>query len=197
MYSQSVSVRESIELYRDREHVDLIAVLRPIIVLGIGKAVDLVKYYWVEEQQERTLRTVSTGMAKLISNTFDGLHEIQINNLQAGQLERLKGMIDEELDSSFSVGSTVSRLWQAISSRSLLDYVSEVYVVHRVLQKRGMTHQQYKKVQNDIDHVVYVVALSGESAHRCSLLVRSRGARWVSCRWRSASLIGRVASYMC
>mgnify|MGYP000738571451 CR=1 FL=1 len=43
---------------------------------------------------------------------------------------------------------------RTIQNRNVMDFVSEAYVVHHVMQTRQMDHETYRKIQNDIDHVV-------------------------------------------
>eukprot|EP00698_Gefionella_okellyi_P020907 TRINITY_DN6658_c0_g1_i3.p2 TRINITY_DN6658_c0_g1~~TRINITY_DN6658_c0_g1_i3.p2 ORF type:complete len:332 (-),score=85.01 TRINITY_DN6658_c0_g1_i3:2108-3103(-) len=150
--------REIQELYHEREHLDWLAVARPLLTLGISKAVNLFRYHAFEEREEKALKAASTGMSRLISNAVEGLAEIQINNLQPVQLDRLDSMIDEELTSSFGIGTTITRVCSSLGGqKSLFDFITEVWVVHMIMLRRGITHETYRKIQNDIDHVVYAL----------------------------------------
>lgn len=38
----------------------------------------------------------------------------------------------DELENTFGMGSTISRIWSGMSSRSIVDFISEVWTVHMV-----------------------------------------------------------------
>ncbi len=43
---------------------------------------------------------------------------------------------------------------RSIQNRNVFDFVSESFVVHYIMQKRGISHETYRKLQNDVDYVV-------------------------------------------
>ena len=45
------------------------------------------------------------------------------------------------------------RIYKTVSNRSVLDFVSEVWVIQRVMERKGIDHERYRKIQNDIDYV--------------------------------------------
>lgn len=157
--------RESQDLYANRAHVDPLAVLRPTLFGLGGRLLSWSKYYLFDRQQDYAMRTNESNMTRFVSNALEGLSEIQINNLQASQLDLLGRMVSDEMG-LYGWGAVFTQTWNAISNRNLFDFCSEVFVVHHVMKRRNLTHEQYRKIQNDVDHVLNI-------GFRLSRLVRT------------------------
>lgn len=48
------------------------------------------------------------------------------------------------------------RVYNTTSSRGVFQYVIEVYVIHMIMKRKKIDFSQYRKVQEDIDNVMYV-----------------------------------------
>eukprot|EP00742_Colponemidia_sp_Colp-10_P005259 GILJ01005618.1.p1 GENE.GILJ01005618.1~~GILJ01005618.1.p1 ORF type:complete len:996 (-),score=124.65 GILJ01005618.1:18-3005(-) len=147
-------VKDGLELYQNRNEVDALAVLRPFITVFLSHIFEWLRDLKFERRKELTIRKTNWEMSRLMTNVVGGLHEIQINNLQQQQLRLLDRLIGEEMSTSQGFGTLLTRSYNAISNRSVFDFVGEVVVVHKVMKRRGLDHESYRRVQNDVDHVV-------------------------------------------
>eukprot|EP00004_Rigifila_ramosa_P001331 TRINITY_DN1126_c0_g1_i1.p1 TRINITY_DN1126_c0_g1~~TRINITY_DN1126_c0_g1_i1.p1 ORF type:complete len:746 (-),score=163.21 TRINITY_DN1126_c0_g1_i1:20-1927(-) len=144
---------EGQDLYAARDQVDLLAVLRPTLLGLLNRAVSWFQFSYFERQEMQQQKANASNMSRFVQTSLDGLGEIQINNLQQAQLDLLDRMIDDELETN-GVRALFTKTWNTINNRNLLDFVSEVFVVHTVMQRRNISHEQYRKIQNDVDHVL-------------------------------------------
>eukprot|EP00697_Spironema_sp_BW2_P003030 gnl/Spiro4/14047_TR7538_c0_g1_i1.p1 gnl/Spiro4/14047_TR7538_c0_g1~~gnl/Spiro4/14047_TR7538_c0_g1_i1.p1 ORF type:complete len:851 (+),score=229.29 gnl/Spiro4/14047_TR7538_c0_g1_i1:61-2613(+) len=149
-------VRDSGELWAHRHAFDILALARPFVVQGLSIGARWLRELLIDQKRHVLMQTNSNQMSRLMTHACDGLQDIQLNNLQRHQLGNLDRLIDEEIGVSQGLSMVVMRLWDTVSHRNLFDFVSEVLVVHTVMRRRRITHEQYRKVQNDIDHVVNV-----------------------------------------
>jgi len=146
--------REGIELYQMKHLVDPLALLHPILVAIFRKCVSSVKYHFIVKKERDVIHKTRAKMSRLVSNALDGLSDIQVNNLQQMQLVELDKMIGEELEHSLGFKSLVARTWNLFSNRNVLEFVAELYVVHQVMERKQLSHEQYGKIQHDINRLM-------------------------------------------
>ena len=88
----------------------------------------------------------------------------------------------EELNTSQGGATFVESVFKTVNNRSILDFISEVYIVQmvymclmqlyfwivnpailpehvcaQVMERKGINHEQYRKLQNDIDYLFKLV----------------------------------------
>ncbi len=51
-----------------------------------------------------------------------------------------------ELNTSHGTTTFWERVYKTISNRSVLDFVSEVYIVQRVMERKGISHEVYRNI---------------------------------------------------
>lgn len=141
------------ELYRQREAIDGLAIGRPALVMLVQEGLDYALDQVVDLRRTEALERMNMDMSSLVSTVCDGLVEIQINNMQKQQLALMDRMSEQEMSTSQGLTTFFERVYKTISNRSVLDFVSEVWVVQRVMERKGIDHERYRKIQNDIDYV--------------------------------------------
>ena len=143
----------SMELYAQRAHIDLLSIVRPTVIGIMGESLNLIRDRWVTEPQTLQLQMTYNNSHRIVSNIVDGLSEIQVNNMQGYQLLRLDHINAEQVNVAQGVSSFLNSVYRILNGRSVLDFVSEVYVVKIVMERQGISHEQYRAVQNDIDYI--------------------------------------------
>ena len=149
-YSLSLS---GSELYRQRSSIHLLSILRPSVIALASEAVSLLHSRLVLDSQSLLLLRNASAGSRLVSNIVDGLGEIQVSNGQDWQLQRLDRVSREEADGKQGLTTFLSSALHSMQGRGVLDFVSEVAVVKAVMDSSGLSHEQYRAVQNDIDYV--------------------------------------------
>jgi len=141
------------ELWQNRAAFDVLAILRPSVVGLMSECVNYVREKWIVDVQTIMQQRNASAMSRVVSNIVDGLAEIQINNMQQFQLQKLDAVSGAELENQQGVQTFVNNVYRQVSNRSVFDFASEVYVVRLVMNRRRIDHETYRKVQNDIDYV--------------------------------------------
>eukprot|EP01087_Luapelamoeba_hula_P018310 TRINITY_DN5885_c0_g1_i2.p1 TRINITY_DN5885_c0_g1~~TRINITY_DN5885_c0_g1_i2.p1 ORF type:complete len:806 (-),score=153.64 TRINITY_DN5885_c0_g1_i2:2-2419(-) len=149
--------REGFELYRMRASVDPLALAYPIVIGVTRKLASYVKYHFIEKKQRDVISKTRTKMSRLVSNALDGIGDIQVNNLQPQQLKELDKLIETELSNSLGMKSLVYNTWNLFSHRNVLEFVAELFVVHKVMRRQHISHERYSKIQHDINRVIELV----------------------------------------
>ena len=146
-------VLSSLDLYRARDRIDVLSILRPSILGLATESLNLLHSTYILDRQAWQLQRNALDSSRLLSNIVDGLAEIQVNNMQGYQLTRLDRLTADELQGKQGLLTFLSSCYRVVQGRGVVDFVSEVLVVQAVMARRGLTHEQYRKVQNDIDYV--------------------------------------------
>eukprot|EP00698_Gefionella_okellyi_P012496 TRINITY_DN336_c0_g1_i1.p1 TRINITY_DN336_c0_g1~~TRINITY_DN336_c0_g1_i1.p1 ORF type:complete len:643 (-),score=122.55 TRINITY_DN336_c0_g1_i1:134-2062(-) len=146
-------VRELMTFYRGG--FALVSLMQPAVTWLISNTFEVVTSALSgEKRQEKRLQAASTGMTRLIQSSVEGLAEIQINNLQQEHIRRLDGLIEDELETNFSLSSSISHAWRKVAGKKqLLQFVGNVVATQKIMQSYNMTHEQYRKSQQDADVV--------------------------------------------
>ena len=146
-------VLSSMDLYYARDRIDILSILRPSILGVVTESLNVLHSTYVLDRQSLQLQLNALSSSRLLSNIVDGLAEIQVNNMQQYQMRRLDRLTSEELQGKQGVLTLASSCYRVLQGRGVVDFVSEVLVVQAVMARRGLTHEEYRKVQNDIDYV--------------------------------------------
>jgi ABC-type multidrug transport system fused ATPase/permease subunit len=149
-YTLAISAHE---LYTNRDAFDVLSLIRPSIVGLVGESVNWMREKYIVDAQTIAMQRNASAMSRVVSNIVDGLAEVQTNNMQRFQLRMLDGVSRAELASQQGTHTFVNNMYRQVSNRSVFDFASEVYVVRLIMQRRGISHEMYRKVQNDIDYV--------------------------------------------
>eukprot|EP00762_Andalucia_godoyi_P007366 ANDGO_01580.mRNA.1 ABC transporter H family member 4 len=170
--------RESVDLWKRRDHVDVLAIVRPSVVQILNALGDFTRRRMAPSSFHsfrppaatavsksdppvsnagNAETTVSLGFGRvppLWSSLMDALVDLQLHNLQFSQLDRFDECVEADLARSESPIVLVERVWSTYASRSVLDFLSETAMVAHVMKKRSISHEQYRRVQIDIDHLL-------------------------------------------
>ena len=143
------------DLYARRSKIDWISIVRPFVMIGIWKSVD-----WAKQQVMGT-KTITTAVVnphvtQLFSNVIDGLTDIQLNNLQPLQLRNYDYIVSKEVSVREDIRLFTNRVYNTFTKKSVFDFLSDHYVAALVMERRGLNYEQYRKIQIDIDHLMYV-----------------------------------------
>ena len=153
MRSAYTLILSSADLYRARDRIDILSILRPSILGLVTESLNLLHSNYILDRQSLQLQRNAIDSSRLLSNMVDGLPEIQVNNMQSYQLTRLDRLTSDELQGKQGLVTFLSSCYRVVQGRGVVDFVSEVLVVQAVMARRGLTHEEYRKVQNDIDYV--------------------------------------------
>jgi ABC-type multidrug transport system fused ATPase/permease subunit len=140
------------DLYNDRSSLDFLAVARPALVSIINEIIEEVRLRYIEQHQGQQQIKHRSDMTRLVSNIVDGLSEVQVNNMQQYQLQRLDEVARRDIENREGWLTYVDRAYRAVYNRNLLDFVTDVYVVHHVMNQNNIDHETYRKLQTDIDY---------------------------------------------
>ena len=152
MRSAYTLVLSSMDLYRARDSIDVLSILRPSILGLASESLNLLHSTYILDRQSLQLQRNAIDSSRLLSNIVDGLAEIQVNNMQGYQMKRLDRLTGDELQGKQGLVTFLSSCYRVVQGRGVVDFVSEVLVVQAVMARRGLTHEEYRKVQNDIDY---------------------------------------------
>ena len=89
MRSGYTLVLSSMDLYRARDRIDILSLLRPSILGVVTESLNLLHSSYILDRQSLQLQRNAIDSSRLLSNIVDGLPEIQVNNMQHYQLHRL------------------------------------------------------------------------------------------------------------
>ena len=153
MRSAYTLLLSSMDLYRARDRIDVLSILRPSILGLVTESLNVLHSTYILDRQSLQLQRNAIDSSRLLSNIVDGLAEIQVNNMQGYQLTRLDRLTNDELQGKQGLVTFLSSCYRVVQGRGVVDFVSEVLVVQAVMARRGLTHEEYRKVQNDIDYV--------------------------------------------
>ena len=145
------------DLWAQRKSIDVLSILRPSLVGFTSEALNLLRDRVLLDPQTVALQRVANESSRLISNIVDGLSEIQCNNMQDWAMQRLNALSGEEVTGKQGWTTWTSNMYRVVQGRGVFDFVSEVYVVKAVMERRGISHEEYRKVQNDIDYTSRLV----------------------------------------
>ena len=149
-------MREGNDLYKIRARLDAYVMLRPVLVGAFTQVIDSIKYRAWDKKEKKVMKENNKDVAQLFTGIVEGLHEIQVNNIQQSQLSAHDELSAIELENTQGLNTYVGKVWNTLTSRSLIDFVSEVYVVHGTMERRGITHEEYSRIQSDLEHVVQI-----------------------------------------
>ncbi len=149
-YTLTVSAAE---LYQNRDAFDVLSLIRPSVVGLVGESVNWLREKYIVDAQTLAMQRNASAMSRVVSNIVDGLAGVQTNNMQRFQLRMLDVVSLSELSSHQGAHTFLNNLYRQVSNRSVFDFASEVYIVRMIMHRRGISHEMYRKVQNDIDYV--------------------------------------------
>ncbi|EGC36488.1 hypothetical protein DICPUDRAFT_77869 [Dictyostelium purpureum] len=147
-------VIEGSELLKNKNKIDPLIVLHPILIAIYQKVSQKLREHLVENNELKFKDTYNSAMSKMISNTAEGLSDIQINNLQETQLNLFDNLIDKELKNTQSFSTLISSTWRSIHNRSVFEFAAEVWVAHKVMNRRNINNQEYRTTLLDINRVI-------------------------------------------
>ncbi|KYR00105.1 putative non-transporter ABC protein [Tieghemostelium lacteum] len=147
-------VIEATLLLRKGNKIDPLIILHPILIAVYQKVSQKLRIHLIEKNEFKLKDTYNQAMSKMISNTVEGLSDIQINNLQETQLSLFDDLVQKDLSTSKSFSSLVSSTWRSIHSRSVFEFAAEVYIAHKVMARQGIDNQSYRKTLLDINHAI-------------------------------------------
>lgn len=145
-------IRESQELYRKRKNIDVLAILRPTGVGLASRFADWIKFHMVDKKKKKLGKKSILSISEMFTTVLDGLADLQLNNLQEVQLDKFDAISDKHLLLQEGFTTFVTRMYSNFSSRNIIDFMSEVYITHKVMRRRNINHEKYRKIQIDIDH---------------------------------------------
>jgi ABC-type multidrug transport system fused ATPase/permease subunit len=145
-------IAQCTQLWAIRDSIDILAIVRPTLLGLIGESINLSRERLILDQQSLELQRNQSAMSRVVSNIVDGLAEIQCYNSQSYQLQRLDSISQDEINSKQGLLTAVNSIYRTISNRSVFDFASEVYIIKRVMERRHIDHETYRKIQNDIDY---------------------------------------------
>lgn len=149
-------VIEGSELLKKGHKIDPLIVLHPILIAIYQKVSQKLRERLVENNPDSSKfkDPYNSAMSKMISNTAEGLSDIQINNLQETQLGLFDNLIEKELSNTQSFSTLISRTWRSIHNRSLFEFAAEVWVAHKVMDRQKIDNQLYRTTLLDINRVI-------------------------------------------
>ncbi|KAK5581476.1 hypothetical protein RB653_001509 [Dictyostelium firmibasis] len=149
-------VIEGSELLKKGHKIDPLIVLHPILIAIYQKVSQKLRERLVENNSDSSKfkDPYNSAMSKMISNTAEGLSDIQINNLQETQLGLFDNLIEKELTNTQSFSTLISRTWRSIHNRSLFEFAAEVWVAHKVMDRQKIDNQVYRTTLLDINRVI-------------------------------------------
>eukprot|EP01132_Coremiostelium_polycephalum_P002872 gene2872-3569_t len=147
-------VIEGSELFTKRKIIDPLIVLHPILIAIYQKVSQKLRENLVEGNELKFKDTYHSAMSKMVSNTVDGLSDIQINNLQETQLSLFDSLIEKEMSNTHSFSTLVSRIWRSIHNRSVFEFAAEVWVAHKVMLRQKIDNQEYRNMLLEINRVI-------------------------------------------
>eukprot|EP00741_Cyanophora_paradoxa_P005114 tig00000857_g4956.t1 len=157
-------LRDSAELLAERSaHIDALAVLRPAVVGLLARLAGWCKYRMFDVKQLASARGNAEALSRLVARG------------QAAQLSILDRLAEEELEALHGPASALSRLGAALGARNLADLVSEVAVAGAVMRRRGVSHEQYQRVQIDVDHLLQLARHAWALAQSARRVLANQG----------------------
>jgi len=164
-------LRETYELYIQRENIDLVALARPFALNTLLEAINLARWRYIEDRQEQLRMRNRLRMAKAISNMCEGLSDVQVNNIQGYQLKVLDKLISREVEGRQGAVKYLNMVYETIDNRALIDFISETYVAYWVMRARGITHEVFTNIRNEILHVVLAGGRLWKQVKRAALVM--------------------------
>eukprot|EP00467_Chlorarachnion_reptans_P007762 CAMPEP_0114493946 /NCGR_PEP_ID=MMETSP0109-20121206/4382_1 /TAXON_ID=29199 /ORGANISM="Chlorarachnion reptans, Strain CCCM449" /LENGTH=797 /DNA_ID=CAMNT_0001670935 /DNA_START=30 /DNA_END=2423 /DNA_ORIENTATION=- len=147
-------LRETYELYTQRNKIDLVALFRPFALNAALESINLARWRFIGEKQEQERIRNRLRMAKAVSNICEGLADVQVNNIQAYQLRVLDNLTSHEIEGKQGTTKYLNMVYETIDGKNVVDFISEAYVAHWVMRTRGITHEIFTNIRNEILHVV-------------------------------------------
>ena len=102
----------------------------------------------------------------VINSTLDGMTDIQLNNAQIRQMEKFDQVYAHEFAAEEDVRFFFNRFYSHFTNRGVFDFLFDIFITTHVMKRREITHEQYKKLQLDIDHLFNLVRRTGNLAQR-------------------------------
>lgn len=143
----------ALDLWNRRHSIDLLAITRPALVGLFDEILNTIRRRVYVERQTLAMQSTNRAMSHVVSNIIDGLAELQVNNMQGHQIHRLDEVGAEELDVRQGGLEFLNRVYRIVNNRSVFDFISEVYIVRHVMEKRNIDHETYRQIQNDVEYV--------------------------------------------
>lgn len=145
-------VVETKDLIKRRNQIDIVALCRPFVSVATWEFIDWIKVT-VMGRQQRPFIIQNSKMNELFNTVTAGITDIQLNNLQLEQLNSFDRIVNEDFSGLEDIRFFLNRMYSRFTSRSVFDSLFDAWVTSYVMQKRKMTHEEYKKIQLDITHL--------------------------------------------
>ncbi|GAM23859.1 hypothetical protein SAMD00019534_070340 [Acytostelium subglobosum LB1] len=145
---------EGSDLFSRRKKIDPLIILHPILIAIYQKVSQRLRQHLVENNEIKFRDTYQVAMSKMVTNTLEGLSDIQVNNLQETQLSLFDNLIDKELEHAQSFSSLVSKVWRSIHNRSVFEFATEVWVAHKVMLRQRINNEEYRTMLLEINRVL-------------------------------------------
>eukprot|EP01080_Neovahlkampfia_damariscottae_P000096 gene96-4345_t len=158
-------LREGSELYERREQIDMLAIARPMISIFGWKITDWFKVTVFGRKMALPFLD-NENVKYVINSTLDGMTDIQLNNSQLRQMEKYDQVYAHEFAAEEDVRFFFNRFYSHFTNRGVFDFLFDILITTHVMKKRGITHEQYKKLQLDIDHLFNLARRTGNLAQR-------------------------------
>jgi len=133
-----------------QDRLDILLLLRPTVIGILHELFVQIRQRFVSEPQLVALQTTEIAMNRVVGGIIEGLPDVQCNNMQEYQLKKLDKIIAQDVSTSQGVLTAATRIWTAISSRSIFDLISELYVTQYVMQARNISHEECRKASLDV-----------------------------------------------
>eukprot|EP00656_Telonema_subtile_P029043 TRINITY_DN3191_c0_g1_i6.p1 TRINITY_DN3191_c0_g1~~TRINITY_DN3191_c0_g1_i6.p1 ORF type:complete len:693 (-),score=164.64 TRINITY_DN3191_c0_g1_i6:115-2193(-) len=141
-------------LFKIRHRIDPLVLMRPVIVGLAMQASESLKYRLWDKWEKKLIKQNERESSQLLQGVSEGLAEIQVNGIQGSQLEAHDMLSAHEIESKHGLNVYTTKVLNTLTNRSLLDYISEVWVVHRTMKNKHLSYAQYSRISTDVAHVV-------------------------------------------
>ncbi|KAL9651529.1 hypothetical protein ABK040_001475 [Willaertia magna] len=164
-------VRESYELYENKNKLDFLIIIRPILSIIIWKIIDWLKIQFTGRKKIIVNVQSNPNVTFLFNNVMDGLNDIQLNNMQYKKLKEYDDIVNNEFGIFEDLRLFFNRIYSSFTNRGVFDFLSETYVASIIMEKKGLDHEEYRKLQIDIDHLVKLFKRTGNYIYQASRTV--------------------------
>jgi ABC-type multidrug transport system fused ATPase/permease subunit len=100
--------------------------------------------------------------------------DVQLNNSQMRHMEKFDNVYAHEFAAEEDVRFFVNRFYSHFTNRGVFDFLFDIFITTHVMKKREISHEQYKKLQLDIDHLFNLVRRTGNLAQRTKRVLENQ-----------------------
>lgn len=143
-------------LLMKRNSIDPLAVAYPILIHALQKWISWANYKWFRKAIKKKSKDNNDKLDITMSNTLEGIIDIQTNNLQAQQLAIFDSVSQEEIRNKEGLKNYIIKTFSTLNKMSAFAYIIEIWCVHKIMKRQNLDHKKYSKIQQEIDHVVTI-----------------------------------------